>query len=296
VLKFRAEDTTALFHPSVELLSFSLQGLALNALPDLIDIGLNLAHDSFDPDRDALLARAAKVGVTRMVITGSSLPSTRFAVELTRREPMRFRATAGLHPHHASHLDATALAELRALAHAPEVAAVGECGLDYFRDLSPRPAQQSAFRAQLELAVETGKPVFLHQRDAHADFLAILRDYCSKLSGGVAHCFTSDLEEARAYLDLGLYIGITGWICDERRGAHLREVVRHIPADRLLLETDAPYLLPRDLRPKPDTRRNEPMYLPHIARFVARARGEPFEQLAATTTRNALQLFRWLQL
>ena len=128
--------------------------------------------------------------------------------------------------------------------------AVGECGLDYFRNLSPRPAQLAAFRRQLDLAVQLRKPVFLHQRDAHEDFLTVLREYGSRLVGGVAHCFTAGVDEARAYLDLGLYIGITGWICDERRGLHLREVVRTIPADRLLIETDGPYLLPRDLQPE----------------------------------------------
>jgi len=173
------------------------------------------------------------------------------------------------------------------------VVAVGECGLDYFRNFSPPAAQQAAFRKQLELAVEVGKPVFLHQRDAHEDFLAILRDYRPRLVGGVAHCFTAGLEEMRAYLDLGLYIGITGWICDERRGLHLREVVRHIPRERLLVETDGPYLLPRDLDPKPASRRNEPMYLPHVLRAIAAARGEDPEELGAITTRNALELFSW---
>src|SRR5690606_19085077 len=177
--------------------------------------------------------------------------STRTAIELVRSDPQRFRCTAGVHPHHATELDDTSLAELAALARAPEAVAVGECGLDYYRNFSPHEAQKLAFRRQLDLAVEVGKPVFLHQRDAHEDFVAILREYRPKLAGGVAHCFTAGAEEAHAYLELDLYIGITGWICDERRGMHLREVVRQIPAERLLIETDAPYLLPRDLQPKP---------------------------------------------
>ena len=183
------------------------------------------------------------------------------------------------------------MAELRQLATLPEVVAVGECGLDYFRDLSPRAAQQKAFHRQLELAARVGKPVFLHQRDAHADFVAILREHRAALAGGVAHCFTGTREELTACLEMDLAIGITGWICDERRGAHLLPLMKEIGADRLLLETDGPYLLPRDLPVKPESRRNEPAYLPHIAATVARARGESLEQLAATSTAAAQRLF-----
>jgi TatD DNase family protein len=259
----------------------------------LVDIGINLAHDSFDADRDAMIERAVRAGVTQLLITGSSVASTRSAIDLVRQNPRRFRCTAGVHPHHASDLDAQAIGELAQLASAPEVVAVGECGLDYFRNLSPRQAQLDAFRRQMELAAAVRKPVFLHERDAHADFLAMVREFRPRLVGGVAHCFTAGLDEARAYLELGLYIGITGWICDERRGQHLREVVRHIPANRLLIETDAPYLLPRDLKPMPRNRRNEPMYLPHILAAMARARDESPAELSAATTRNATDLFGW---
>jgi TatD DNase family protein len=259
----------------------------------LIDIGINLAHDSFDSDRADVIRRADAAGVTHMVITGSSLASTRAAIQLVRTDPQRLRCTAGVHPHHAADLDEPALHDLATLAAEPEVVAVGECGLDYFRNLSPQAAQLTAFRQQLDLAARLRKPVFLHQRDAHAEFMAVLREYSSRLVGGVAHCFTAGIAEARAYLDLGLYIGITGWISDERRGLHLRDVVRAIPAERLLIETDAPYLLPRDLDPKPQNRRNEPMYLPHVLRAVAAARGESPQELASLTTRNAHTLFGW---
>ncbi len=261
--------------------------------PELIDVGVNLAHDSFDHDRAAVIENAAAAGVTRMLITGSSIASTRAAIDLTARRPSQFRCTAGVHPHHASDLDAGQLAELQLLALQPEVVAVGECGLDYFRNFSPREAQLRAFREQLNLAVDIQKPVFLHQRDAHEDFLAIMREHRPRLTGGVAHCFTGSVDEALAYLELDLYIGVTGWICDERRGLHLREVVRQIPAERLLLETDAPYLLPRDSQPRPQSRRNEPRYLPNVLHAVASARGDSPAELAAVTTRNALTLFRW---
>jgi TatD DNase family protein len=184
-----------------------------------------------------------------------------------------------------------ALSELEELARQPEVVAAGECGLDYFRDFSPRPAQREAFHHQLELAARVGKPVFLHQRDAHEDFLAILREHRRTLVAGITHCFTGGRPELIAYLDLGFAIGITGWICDERRGAHLLPLMKEIPADRLLLETDGPYLLPRDLSPKPASRRNEPAYLPHIAAVVARARGESVERLGQSSTAAARALF-----
>jgi TatD DNase family protein len=258
----------------------------------LIDIGINLAHDSYDTDRDAVIARAAAAGVAQMIVTGSSAASSRAARSLSRQHPGRLFATAGVHPHHATELTSSVLAELGELTVEPQVVAVGECGLDYFRNYSPHTAQQQAFHRQLELAARCGKPVFLHQREAHDDFVAILREHWPALAGGVAHCFTGGAAELECYLELGLAIGITGWICDERRGAHLLELVRRIPADRLLLETDGPYLLPRDLHPKPPSRRNEPVYLPHIAAVVARARGEPVESLARASTEAARQLFR----
>jgi TatD DNase family protein len=258
----------------------------------LIDIGINLAHDSFNGDRDAVIARAAQAGVVQMIATGSNGASTRESIEMARAHPRRLFATAGVHPHYSKELSIELLAELRQLATLPEVVAVGECGLDYFRDLSPRAVQQEAFHRQLELAAAVNKPVFLHQRDAHADFLAILREHRAALPGGVAHCFTGSREELTAYLDLDLAIGITGWICDERRGAHLLPLMREVPVDRLLLETDGPYLLPRNLPAKPASRRNEPAYLPHIAAAVAQARGEPVEQLAKATTEAARRLFR----
>jgi TatD DNase family protein len=256
----------------------------------LIDIGANLAHDSFDADRDAVMARASAAGVVQMMITGSSEEATRRAIELSRAHPGVLFATCGVHPHHAMDLTEATLPTLEELAGAPEVRAVGECGLDYFRDFSPRDLQRRAFGWQLELAKATGKPVFLHQRDAHDDFLAILKEH--GITNGVAHCFTAGEKERDAYLELGLHIGITGWINDERRGLHLREVVKGIPADRLMVETDAPYLLPRDIKPAPKSRRNEPQYLPHVVRAIAMARGETPEEVAAASTANARRFFK----
>jgi TatD DNase family protein len=259
--------------------------------PPLIDIGINLTHDSFDADRDAVLARARSAGVVQMVVTGATLAGTAQAIDLARAHPGVLSATAGVHPHHASELDAAALVKLEALAHDPAVVAVGECGLDYYRNFSPRDAQIRAFHAQLDIAARTRKPVFLHQRDAHDDFAAIMREHRADLVGGVAHCFTAGERELDAYLAMDLAIGITGWICDERRGSHLAALVCRIPATHLLLETDGPYLLPRDLRPMPKSRRNEPAYLPHIAAVVARSRGETLDVTAANSTAAARSLF-----
>ena len=237
-----------------------------------------------------MLSRARAAGVVQLVVTGSSLASTHKALALARHQPGRLFATAGVHPHHAAELSEAAVSELAELARRPEVVAVGECGLDYYRDLAPREAQRRAFHRQLELAAQVNKPVFLHQRNAHADFAAILREH-SEQHRGVAHCFTGGGEELRCYLELGLAIGITGWICDERRGAHLLALVPEIPGERLLLETDGPYLLPRDLTPRPVSRRNEPAYLPHVAAAVARARGQSLGTVAESSTRGSREIF-----
>ncbi len=259
---------------------------------DLVDIGANLTHQSFAGDRPKVIERARAAGVRRQIVTGADLSSSLQAADLAAAEPGTLWSTAGVHPHHAAGFEPAQQARFRALLCRGEVVAVGECGLDYYRDLSPRAAQRAAFIAQLELAVGAARPVFLHQRDAHADFVSILRDYGPRLVGGVAHCFTGGPGELDDYLQLGLCVGVTGWLCDERRGAALRSAVPFIPADRILLETDAPYLLPRDLRPAPPARRNEPAFLPHIARAVAGVRGESLAELAAASTRNAERLFR----
>jgi TatD DNase family protein len=258
---------------------------------ELIDIGSNLTHQSFADDRAAVIARAIRAGVTRQIVTGADLASSRAAAAMAGSDPGCLWSTAGVHPHHASTFDAAARDGLLELLRQPRVVAVGECGLDYFRNLSPPAVQRGAFAAQLELAVNAAKPVFLHQRDAHADFTATLREFHGRLKGGVAHCFTGDRGELEEYLALGLHVGVTGWVCDERRGAALREAVPHIPADRLMVETDAPYLLPRDLKPEPKSRRNEPANLPHIVRTVAGIRHESFESVAAAATRTAEKFF-----
>jgi len=263
---------------------------------ELIDIGANLSHDSFDTDRDAVLQRARAAGVVQMMVTGASREHSPKALALAQAHPGFLFATAGVHPHHASEYTAECDAEMRTLHAHPEVVAVGECGLDYFRDLSPRPAQRRAFELQLrmsaDLAVDgVGKPLFLHQRDAHVDFMGVMKEFEGKLGPAVVHCFTGTRAELFDYLDQDWHIGITGWLCDERRGTHLRELVPHIPAHRLMIETDSPYLLPRTVKPQPSHRRNEPMYLAHIVEELARDRDEEVVATAASTTATARAFF-----
>ena len=257
---------------------------------DLIDIGINLTHESYRDDIGEVLARAAAAGVGQMIVTGATVPASEQALALAHAHPGRLWCTAGVHPHHASEVHDSTIGTLRQLLAQPAVVAAGECGLDYYRNYSPYADQRRAFDQQLQLSLDCGKPAFLHQRDAHRDFLAALVAHPGVR--GVAHCFTGGQDELEAYLALGLHIGITGWICDERRGAHLHDLVARIPRGRLLLETDGPYLLPRDLVPKPANRRNEPVHLAHICRVVARLRGETPQDCAAHTSAAARALFR----
>jgi TatD DNase family protein len=215
---------------------------------------------------------------------------SQLAAELASQNPGCL-ATAGVHPHDVTRCAEDTLGALKELLKRPEVAAVGECGLDFFRDFSPHSLQEEWFRYQLELAVQTALPLFLHERDAYPRFTDILSDYMKDVSGAVVHCFTGSKKALEHYLELGCYIGVTGWVCDERRGKELQELVPLIPIDRLLVETDAPYLVPRDLRPKPKKNRNEPGFLPHVGQTIAKLRDESVEVLAARTTENAIRLF-----
>jgi TatD DNase family protein len=257
----------------------------------LVDIGANLTADAFSKDLNNVITRGFDAGVSKMVLTGSSLKDSQEAATLAARYPKQFWSTAGIHPHMAESYDLDSKITLRGLAELPQVCAIGESGLDFNRDFSPRNAQRNSFAAHLELASELKLPLFLHQRDAHEDFMEIMKSHRQSFDNAIVHCFTGDEKELDDYLAMDLHIGITGWICDERRGHHLREFIGKIPADRLMIETDAPYLLPRDIRPKPKSRRNEPMYLPHICQVIADVRGVDAAELAKTTTQTAERFF-----
>lgn len=260
----------------------------------LIDIGVNLTNPSFDEKHQAVLDRAYAAGVQQLVLTGTSIEGSEQALALCEKlddSGQRLFSTAGIHPHSASDWNGDSAQRLRALLSESRVRAVGECGLDFNRDFSPRPQQEKVLEEHLALAVELKLPVFLHERDANQRLLEILKDYRDHLTAAVVHCFTGEQAALFSYLDLDLYIGITGWICDERRGTHLHPLVREIPRDRLMLESDAPYLLPRTLRPKLKNGRNEPAYLPEVLREVALHRNESMEDLARNSTACARRFF-----
>jgi TatD DNase family protein len=259
---------------------------------ELIDIGCNLTPDSFDRDREQVIDTAHQAGVVQMIITGASAEGSLAAVELAKAYPQQLFATAGVHPHHAADYDDETDKLIRELAEKMDIVAVGETGLDYFRDFSPRDEQRASFERHMQIAIDTGLPLFLHQRDAHDDFFALLGSYRDQLSQVVVHCFTGNQSELHEYLELDCHIGITGWICDERRGTHMKDFVQDIPANRLMIETDAPYLKPRNLRPKLKSHRNEPRLLPWILGTLAACRNEHPQALAESTTRTAKEFFR----
>ncbi|WP_246369786.1 TatD family hydrolase [Saccharibacillus deserti] len=263
-----------------------------NADRRTIDIGINLMHRSFGSDREQVVETAAEAGVTRLILTGTSVRGSEAAAAYAARYPGRLYATAGVHPHDAKSCGESTLRSLRELAAGDSVVAIGECGLDYNRDFSPREVQREWFAKQIGLAAELALPLFLHERDAHTDFAELLREHRPKDLSAVVHCFTGSEEELRTYLEMGLHIGITGWICDERRSGALRELVRLIPPNRLMIETDTPFLTPRDLRPKPKDGRNEPAFLPHIAAAVAECTGRSTEEIMRQTTETARTFFR----
>lgn len=260
----------------------------------LIDIGANLTHQSFADDLDAVLQRAAQHSVDNIIVTGTSVTGSQQALALAKAYPERLYATAGIHPHEAKTFRDTDIDALRALAANGRCCAIGEAGLDYHRNFSPPEAQLAAFEAQLELAADLGMPVFVHERDAGDDMLQLLAKFKTRLDRVVVHCFTGAETTLRAYLEMDLHIGITGWICDERRGTHLRELVKLIPAGRLMLETDAPYLMPRDypdLSALQSSRRNEPCTLMHIATTVAACRNESLNELTEHCRQTSQRFF-----
>jgi len=257
----------------------------------LIDIGANLSHNSFTDDLEQVIEEAMKVGIEHISVTGTSVDESRKASLLTENYDGFLSSTAGIHPHEAETCGDDALTDLQTLANHAAVKAIGETGLDYFRDFSPREKQREAFAAQMSLACELQMPVFLHQRDGHQDFIDILRQYRNSLPRGVVHCFTGTREELEDYLELDMHIGITGWICDERRGHHLHDFIQLIPENRLMLETDSPYLLPRTITPKPTSRRNIPANLVFVLQTVAECLNKSEKSIAESTTMNARDFF-----
>ena len=254
---------------------------------ELFDTHAHLHFPDFDADRAETLARARQAGVTRVLTIGTEVPTSRAAIALAESEPDVW-AAVGVHPHDAAEADEATLAEIERLAGAARVAAVGEIGLDFFRNLSPRDAQERVFRHLIGVARRARKPVLVHCRDAHAEVLAILAEERASEVGGIMHCFSGDTTIARRCLDLGLLISLAGPVTYPKARA-LPDVAKAVPADRLVVETDCPYLPPQPYRGK----RNEPAYLAITAARVAELRGEPLEGLASRMSANARTLLRF---
>ena len=262
----------------------------------MIDIGVNLSSKRFKGDISDILTRAAEAGVEQVILTGTSVEESQAVLSICQEYndqfPSMLFATCGIHPHDADSFNSHSLEALRELAEQGHIVAIGETGLDFNRNLSPQRVQENCFEAQLALAAELQLPLFLHERDAAKRQLEILKSYRDELTDAVIHCFTGDKRTLFSYLDMDLYIGITGWICDERRGLELQRLANNIPLQRLMIETDAPYLLPRNISPKPKNGRNEPAFLPYVLSGVAAARSETAEQIALATSANAKRFFR----
>ncbi|CAM3927737.1 TatD family hydrolase [Rheinheimera salexigens] len=261
------------------------------------DVGVNLFSEQFAADRPLVLERATAAGVKHLLLIGSDLAESeqnlQFCLQQAQQQTsLSLVTTAGVHPHYAAQVTDNWLQQLTQLLSADSVVAIGECGLDFNRDFSPRPQQQQVFAEQLQLAVQYNKAVYLHERDAFDTQIAMLKQH--NIQHGVAHCFTGNVQQLRAYLDLGLYIGITGWVCDDKRGAELQQAIAYIPNDRLLLETDAPFLMPKNIQPKPNSRRNEPAYISYVAEKVAELKHCSVSDISTLTWQNSQRLFGFM--
>lgn len=264
-------------------------------MSNYIDIGINLSNKQFNNDYKSFIEKAIDKGVSQMILTGTNLKNSNTHAIIAQHYKNVLYSTAGIHPHDAKYFDDDTIHQLKALLHKPQVVAVGECGLDFDRDFSPRILQEICFKAQLELAIEIGKPLFLHERAAFTRFNEIMSDYKSNLPNAVIHCFTGSLIEAKSYLESGFYLGFTGAISDKNRFAHLEAVLAYTPLDRMMIETDAPFMLPKNIdKSELDPlykRRNEPAFLPYVAKTIAEIKNVTIETIAQHTTQNAKLFF-----
>lgn len=257
----------------------------------LIDIGINLTNKQFYKEHEEIINRALENGVEQMILTGTSVRGSKESAEIAADYPEILFSTAGIHPHDAKSFNNESIKDLRKLLKQDQVISVGECGLDFDRDFSPRPIQEKCYRAQIELAIEVNKPLFLHERSAFKKFNEIINEYLSKLPKAVVHCFTGTLNEAKIYLDKGFYLGFTGAISDQNRFKHLEEVIKYVPLDRMMIETDAPFMLPKNM-PRMQNRRNEPSFLSYVAQTIASLKKISVSEVADETTEVARNFFR----
>ena len=256
----------------------------------MIDIGVNLNHDFFLNDLLGLKMELHTAGIEKIIAISSSLAESQLLIDLSKAQPdLPLHYTLGCHPHNASEWGPHTYQAINTLLHASAAVAIGETGLDFNRNFSSPEAQMYAFQEQIALAQKHALPLFLHERDAESAVISTLKNHISGNVKGVIHCFTGGKQSLKAYLDLGLYIGVTGWVCDERRGQDLQDAVKYIPDDRLLIETDAPYLLPRTIKPRP--KKNHPKYLPFIVETIATLRHQSVDQITTITRQNTADLF-----
>lgn len=257
----------------------------------LVDIGINLTNTRFDKDRDLVISRALEADVVKLLITGTCEKSSEQALNLCQQFPAVLSTTVGVHPHDADNVSERYIEKLTSLAQSPSAKAIGECGLDYNRNFSTPENQRRVFQQQVELAANLSMPLFLHQRDAFDDWLDILTPYVDKVPAMVTHCFTGNKSQLLQCLDMGMYVGITGWLCDKKRGQELRDIVKYIPLDRLMVETDGPYLTPQNIKPKPKSSRNEPMYLPYIIEMLTECMGYSKQEIIDCSYQNSIKVF-----
>nr|CAG4648711.1 EOG090X080R [Polyphemus pediculus] len=279
----------------------------------LVDIGANLTNSKYSRDLDSVVERAKDAGVRKIMVTGASVQCSKDALRLTRLYPGTIYSTAGIHPHDAKTWTDESYNAIREIASNPECVAIGECGLDFNRNFSPPEIQLEVFQKQVKLACELKKPLFLHERDAHEDMVRILSLFKDHLPPAVLHCFTGTSDQAVKYLELGLYIGLTGYLWKDKSDDGVRSLLQKglLPLDRLLVETDAPFMYPNvrgSKIPEPikqnlserslsylnrycTFQRNEPCALPVVVELIAAYMKKPVEEVAIATTINALKLF-----
>ena len=258
---------------------------------NLFDIACNFSSDRFEKDLNEVIKRAQANNVTKFLLVSASLKDAEKVNKIYQNNKDSCFLTIGAHPHHANEFNSSSPLEMKQLIKEYKPHSVGETGLDFFRNISSYEEQLFAFEEQIQIAIETNLPLFLHQRDAHDDFLKVISKYKNDISKAVVHCFTGTQEELDDYLELGFHIGLTGWICDERRNVDLRKSLKNIPLDKLMIETDCPYLIPRNLNNKPKNNRNEPAYLPHIANEIALLINLDKDKLIDITYKNSISFF-----
>ena len=256
-----------------------------------IDIACNFTHESFKHNLEEVINDAELAGVEKFVLLCASLTDLDPIKQIQNNAPNKFFISAGIHPHHATETVEINYDQLLSQLQSITPHAIGETGLDYFRNISPPDIQKKSFRMHIEIAKELNLPLYLHQRDAHNDFIRIIRENRKNFPKFVVHCFTGTQKELDDYLELGAYIGLTGWICDAKRNIDLRKSIKNIPIEKMMIETDSPYLIPKNLINKPKKNINEPKYLPHIANEICELTGYELEELKLATSNNAINFF-----